>query len=186
MTKLGLVATLGRRMSTGLPSSFDPLLAAKRARRISGAVPVSMLQRVTEIALRNNTLVNAQFELSLSAQNLPLLVGAVQGNVVLRCERCLGEVDIPFESSVTLALVEEQQGADFIPDGYEKFEYIGTHISTLDLLEEEVLLALPMVPKHSRIEDCQPHVKDWMQTEEVVEVKRDNPFAVLKKQDNTG
>ena len=171
-------------MSTDLPLSFDPYLAARQARRVSGDLPVSMLQRVAEVVLRGGTVVSVDFELSLSEQNLPLLVGTVQGNVVLRCERCLGAVEIPIQSSVALVLVEEGRALDPVMQGYERFEYSGTHVSTLELLEEEVLLALPMIPKHERIEDCEPHVLDWMQNEIDVETKRDNPFAVLKKQDN--
>ncbi|HJR70977.1 MAG TPA: hypothetical protein VKA43_13120, partial [Gammaproteobacteria bacterium] len=41
-----------------------------------------------------------------------------------------------------------------VPDGFEPFELEGGRLKPAELIEDEIIVAMPLVPKHARIEDC--------------------------------
>jgi uncharacterized protein len=80
----------------------------------------------------------------------------VAGAVQLVCQRCLA----PLHQSVTvhalIALVVSEAEADRVPPEFEPVHAPAGRIRVRDLVEEEVLLALPIVPLHENPHDCAP------------------------------
>ncbi len=74
----------------------------------------------------------------------------------LRCQRCLGEVTWQVDAPIALALVRAASESDRL--GLVQVHGVADHldplsvgdepISPLDLIEDELLLALPQVPRH--------------------------------------
>jgi uncharacterized protein len=100
----------------------------------------------------------------------------VSAEVVLTCQRCLGPLRRTLESASRLAFAEE--GAPELPSDYEA---VGSDPRKLDLaalVEDELLLALPLIPQHDAGERCAvPGAKD--EGEETAAGMR-RPFAGLK------
>jgi len=73
----------------------------------------------------------------------------VVGKCCLRCQRCMNGLDYPVSIASHLLLCD-QPGLDSLEDVEEEFDsiLIDTHMDVLDLLEEEILLSLPIAPKH--------------------------------------
>ena len=53
-----------------------------------------------------------------------------------------------------IALVSDYDAADRVPDGMEVFLVEGDSVSVRDLVDEEVMLALPHVPRHDDESEC--------------------------------
>jgi uncharacterized protein len=70
-----------------------------------------------------------------------------------------------------------------LPEGYEVTLIENTPMMLSDIIEDEILLALPPIPKHLDDSCSSEVVKGWSseQTNETntENVKRDNPFDVL-------
>jgi uncharacterized protein len=126
------------------------------------------------------------FERDATRQAVAL--GQVAMDVRLRCERCLGEVGLSLELPIALALVHaasdsDRLGLDQVPevaDHYDPLPIGEEPINPLDLIEDELLLALPLAPIHA-VGECQaalpPAPIDSAQAGALDEKK--NPFAVL-------
>jgi uncharacterized protein len=104
----------------------------------------------------------------------------VTGRLALCCQRCLAEVDFECVIDNRLRLMPpDSTEADWPEDELESDEYdaIPAHraLSVQALIEEEVLLALPIVPRHA---DCLPPGVAGI-TETGVEASEPSPFAVL-------
>jgi uncharacterized protein len=56
-------------------------------------------------------------------------------------------LDVP----VRLALVEDAAVEEGLPEGYEPLEIVGEEVPLADLVEQELILAAPIVPQH---DDC--------------------------------
>lgn len=102
----------------------------------------------------------------------------VSGQVALGCQRCLGKVD--FECVIDSRLLLIPEGEAWPEDELEAEDYdaipANRELAVAELVEEEVLLALPLVPRH---EDCALPDRRSV-SEQAVEVERAaSPFAAL-------
>ncbi len=72
----------------------------------------------------------------------------VKAAATLRCERCLEVFVETLQSSTRLAFVFEGQQTGPVPAGYEELAVPAGRISLRELVEDELLLSLPLVAKH--------------------------------------
>ncbi|NOV27446.1 DUF177 domain-containing protein [Cupriavidus necator] len=119
------------------------------------------------------------------AQRLFLDV-TVQGRMWLDCQRCLAPYAQPIDTATRFEVVESEEAADAAPVDDDEVDVIAgsKRFSLLELIEDEVLLALPVAPKH----DVCPTVHESLVTgsdgeaqpeAEPEQEKRPSPFAAL-------
>jgi uncharacterized protein len=101
----------------------------------------------------------------------------VEAELPLRCERCMGEVLWPVDAQTTLALVASLAAAELAPAGLEPVLAAEGRVVLRDLVEEELLLALPLVARHERVTDCQARIAEVAAEAEITQ----QPFAQLKE-----
>jgi uncharacterized protein len=77
----------------------------------------------------------------------------VAADVTLTCQRCLSPLVRRLEGNGRAALVATPTEAERVPDTLETVLAPEYRISIRDLVEEELLLALPLVPRHED-SDC--------------------------------
>jgi uncharacterized protein len=70
------------------------------------------------------------------------------------CQRCMQSMRWPVEVKSRIALVGDYDAADRVPDGLEVFLVEADSVSVRDLVDEEVLLALPHVARHAEGTEC--------------------------------
>ncbi len=78
----------------------------------------------------------------------------VVAEVPLRCERCMGMFMWPVTAAATLALVADRSSADAASAGLEPVLAEHGRVVLRDLVEEELLLALPLIARHQDAADC--------------------------------
>jgi uncharacterized protein len=76
----------------------------------------------------------------------------LDGSVRLECQRCLDSLDLPLHLEAQLEFAASESEVAAADDDVERV-LVGREMSVAALVEDEVLLALPMVPKHER---CKP------------------------------
>lgn len=85
-------------------------------------------------------------------QGRPALRLRLAGVLQLTCQRCLGALEFPLRVGVSLLLAATQAEIDAEPleaDGPERI-VAGKEMPVRDLIEDEVLLAIPIAPRHER------------------------------------
>ncbi|MEM8844786.1 MAG: YceD family protein [Pseudomonadota bacterium] len=182
MTKQGLIYTLGRRMTNDLPLRFDPALFAKQGRQIEGDLAIRDMPRIVDLTHNLETILHVTMVFSKSSLQFPLVKGTIQGQVVQICQRCLGDVAIDIDQEFELLLVGPDSTELASQEGHELFEYQDQYISTIELIEDETILALPIVAKHKTLEECDAVARKWIEEKEYkpADIKGENPFASLK------
>jgi uncharacterized protein len=79
----------------------------------------------------------------------PFLRGRIRGELQLVCQRCLETFGWPLQANVDLRLVEnEADEAKWLQD-YEPYLIADDRLPLHAIVEEEVLLALPLAPRCS-------------------------------------
>jgi len=88
------------------------------------------------------------------------------------CQRCLDPVIIVIDQAVSLGLVTTIEEGDRLAEGYEPLVLERERIRFADIVEDELILAIPDIPRHEhcRVMNEEPQKQD---------IERPNPFAVL-------
>ena len=77
-----------------------------------------------------------------------------RGSVELVCQRCLEPFRHELADVVNVVLADDASSPTTVPEGFEPFELESGRLRPAELVEEELIVAIPLVPKHARIEDC--------------------------------
>jgi uncharacterized protein len=83
-------------------------------------------------------------------ESTPLLDVQATTVAALVCQRCLQPMQLPLGGQSRVGLVESMEQADRLPDDVEPVWVEGRKVDLGELVEEELLLALPLVPVHER------------------------------------
>jgi DUF177 domain-containing protein len=76
------------------------------------------------------------------------------GVAQLQCQRCMRVMGFPIDGTSTVALIAAESEAAEVPEELEPVLAREGRISVGELVEEELLLALPIVPLHEELRDC--------------------------------
>lgn len=101
--------------------------------------------------------------------------------VALTCQRCLQPVRAAINLQREFRFVKDEQlAAEIDTDSEEDVLALPRHLDLQELVEDELLLALPIVPRHQTCPKPLPVPKDDLdeQAEAAGETKK-NPFAAL-------
>ena len=74
--------------------------------------------------------------------------------VQLVCQRCLEPLDYHIEDRVEMVLLETPSLESHVPEGYEPLVLDEDRIMPAMLIEDELIISLPIVPRHDRPEGC--------------------------------
>jgi uncharacterized protein len=105
---------------------------------------------------------------------------SVEGRVVLPCQRCLRPCAIDVSDTAQVAVVTDDR--EDVPGGFEPVLGDPERLSVTELIEEQLLLGLPLVPMHEDEADCADAVAAEVTAEpgSTVEEKQ-RPFANLRE-----
>jgi uncharacterized protein len=144
------------------PHELDVFEFARSGRQAAGCVRVlqmpRMLAEVPADAPERDTAFTWQAEGSTqpelqddgSEAAQPYLRLAVHGFAWLECQRCLAPYEQAFDIDATYRLVMTEEEADEYPLDEDELEVIvgSRQFDLVELIEEELLLSVPLVPKH--------------------------------------
>lgn len=146
-------ALLSSALAPFAPIAIDSLEFAHGSRVIEGAVSLTRLPRLAEqlLDLGSSLAVRLQGWRSEGKSWLRLVV---EGRLVLQCQRCLDGVTVPLGVDGVLQLIapgEAWPDDELVDDSADAID-AGGELDVLGLIEDEVLLALPIAPRHEQCE----------------------------------
>ncbi len=74
--------------------------------------------------------------------------------VQLKCQRCLTTLEHRASDKVVMALLESASLEQLVPEGYEPVVMEEDRLMPAMLIEDELIISLPLVPRHERPEEC--------------------------------
>ncbi|HEV7139231.1 MAG TPA: YceD family protein [Steroidobacteraceae bacterium] len=101
------------------------------------------------------------------------------GKATLQCQRCMQAMELAIESTTPVALILEEAAAAQVPEELEPVLARDGRISTGELVEEELLLALPIVPLHEELRECAVPAAAPLLDAQAPEHVTQRPFAGL-------
>lgn len=171
------------------PSALKKVdFCAPQSYKGAGFLSISDLPRVAEEASTIvagdgfHWTVSTHFEESPGSEPHQILDLGLKGRLHLICQRCLQDCAVDLDEKRRFILVKTEDEADACPIDDEEQDplVISQQYNLLETIEDEVLLSLPLIPKHPE-SFCEPHASTFGY-EEVDEAsnERENPFNILK------
>lgn len=159
---------------------IDSLDFARNGQQLSAEVSVAELPRLLDVLDDSQGVLRYTVRGGLDNQGNPVLDVSMDGQCRLRCQRCLNGLDYTVRLDSRL-LLRDQAALDALDqqpeDEEEEFDSIlaDAHLDVLNMLEEEILLSLPIAPRHA-VGACRAADSAVVKQE-----VKENPFAVLTK-----
>ncbi len=137
-----------------LPISIDPVRFSKAKRVCHGRVKLSELPRLLESLApgAEEKIVEAEMGFSVDEESRVVIEIKVKTVLLLVCQRCLGHFELPVIIQHLLAPVQGFDEAEKLPTHLDPCWLKEGVVSPLELVEEELLLAIPLVPMHDEKE----------------------------------
>jgi uncharacterized protein len=168
-------------MADRLPVEFDPKRLAVAEARFSAELPLAQFQRLVPELASADGVVYVEVAFSLDRARRAVAAGKLCGAYPLVCQRCMAGFNWRFEREFELTFAESEAEAEEWSDELEPvlLDEFG-RLRAIDMLEDELLLLVPIVPKHADEHDCDANfVYNAQPTENQPQQQRENPFAAL-------
>ncbi len=129
---------------------IDSLAFARDTRRLEGDLAMADMPRVHDLLTEVSGSVHYRLTGRIGALGKSQLLLQLDGFVPLRCQRCMERLDFSLHVESVLELVgsEADLTQEDLEDDSRDFLPAEKKLDVLALIEDEVILALPVVPRH--------------------------------------
>jgi len=147
----------------------------KQSLEIHGKIRASQIPAIQDSLFASQDMGEVEYSLSGDTERIgkPALRLDLTGKIKLCCQRCLGEMHYPLVSSTWFEVVADESAIPEL-DEDDDVDYIvaSTQFDVEALVEEELLLSLPLAPRHEE-GACSGDVS-------IMTGQKQNPFKVLE------
>ncbi|MGS2722426.1 YceD family protein [Porticoccus sp. GXU_MW_L64] len=146
--------------------------------RLTGCFVASQLPRLASAVAALPEPVEVSLDFATDEQNQRVVTGRVSANVTVNCQRCMQPMEQQLQAEVALGLVWSEEDAPRLNRDLEPWVVADDSASLSDMVEDELLLALPYVNYHP-LGECS--ASSHYSTGEVEVEEKPNPFQVLEQ-----
>lgn len=153
---------------------IEPQAFATQKETLQGSVLLKDLDK----RVWSHDLTNLQSEITYTLQGgvdrwqRPFLTLKISGQLPLQCQRCMQATDFLLDEEARIVLFPNEESLDEAMLADEELEgmLLSDELDILEMIEDQILIALPYSPKHEICENAD------LQT---VNADKPNPFAML-------
>ncbi len=145
---------------------------------LRGWVALRRMERLARSLCDVQGRVDVELHFNRDAQGIPFVQGRVRARLTMICQRCLEPMEVRIERDLLLALVRSEAEAGRLPPKYEPLPITSASMAVAEIVEDELLLALPIVPLHAAGELCRVRTPYRVGDDDGGAQAR-HPFAVL-------
>jgi uncharacterized protein len=159
-----------------LQQVIDVAEFAFQEKTLAGEIRARDLQRLQDLIVPGEEMLRYEIHGAFSARREAQITCTIHGSILLECQRCLGTFNHVVDLCSTLVFVADESHLPAIEDEDESVDYVVAEktLDVLALIEDEVILALPLAPRHEAGE-CKESA-----ARQITDAKP-SPFAALSK-----
>ncbi len=165
-----------------MPERGDPLQLAELGRTYEGQVEIASLGRLRGLLAGEEGLVRYRLHFDRDGRNRAFVEGWLEARLPLACQRCLESFELALERDWRVILLAEAAEERLLDEGEDARVVTDEGMPLAELVEDELILALPLVPRHPAGATCElPAGAVESFDEEVPAEPEDKPFAELSR-----
>ena len=167
-------------MSRHVPDFVNSTRATEGDFSITGQLAFTRMKRLLEVVNNPEGVAEVELNFSVDGQGIANVRGRIRADVILTCQRCLEAMTIPIDVDLKLGVVASEEAAKRLPEQYDPLIVRGEQLLIAEVVEDEIILALPAIPRHEP-EECP--AREYIEKRQSGAGQSDeastNPFAVL-------
>lgn len=166
-----------------IPREVTASVAVAQGYRFTGEFSSSLAPRLREAAGAQVLPEPLQVDLLADAvRGQGRLRGQVRGHWQLECQRCNQPYRLPLELNLDLYLVDSEAAEKALLSDADPYWVQDDQLPLHELIEEELLLALPVFPRCDSCENALEAAVRSQPQQPQQQPERENPFKALKQQ----
>lgn len=162
-----------------IPRIVEPRRFAQLGVKLSGFVPVELLNRLIETGVEAER-IHIDFEFDVDEGKAKVVTGVILADVFMQCQRCLEPVKKSLECAVSTAIVWNEDAVKTLSASLEPWIVPQDEADLYAMIEDEILLNLPFVAYHDEpcVDSARLSVGAPAGSQDTEE---NNPFQVLRQ-----
>jgi uncharacterized protein len=145
-------------VSREFPDWINPWAAAQARREFRGTLPLERMRRLVPLLADSSGEARFECRLLLDSEGRPVIHLQVTAEVSLRCQASLEIYRQPVERYSELGVIGEDSEESLLPGHLEPVLAFAGRLALIDLVEDELILAMPQVPRKP---DFEPRVREF-------------------------
>ena len=177
---LSCAATRDRPEFMALPTHIDPRKLALQGYLLEGEVKADSLPRLASSVSAICAPLRASVQFELDESRAKVAHGTADVTIEVNCQRCLDPVQIELNADFAVQVIWSEDHLHRVANNYEPWLVVDRMASLSELLEDEILLALPLVNYH-KVGECTGDTFLDEVTSEPNGAIEDSPFSILEQ-----
>ncbi|MCB1669008.1 MAG: DUF177 domain-containing protein [Pseudomonadales bacterium] len=164
-----------------LPRCIEPRRLANQGVTLTGEIAAEQCNRLAGAVLQIIAPITASLQFDLDEQRHRVVTGEVSTQVSIECHRCLEPMAVPLSTRLSAMMVWSDDEAASVPKEFDPWVVESDSADIIALVEEELLLALPIVNYHPEDKCSGAAGYSTGAIDEPEQSGRKNPFDVLAR-----
>jgi uncharacterized protein len=131
----------------------DLMSLAERGAVLEGTIELAKLGRLKDLLNSCEGSATARMSFRRRHDDMLLLQLQCEADLELVCQRCLEPVVHQVRERVDFAIAENENSLAALPQGLEPIALDGDRLQPATLIEDELIVSLPLVPRHGDDQD---------------------------------
>lgn len=127
---------------------------AERGAVLDGEIELKRFARLSDMLHADSGRVTASLRFRQRRGGRLIVEMEFEATLQLICQRCLEALAHPLHVRVEMGLLETESVETRLPEGCEPFSLDGGRFLPAKMIEDELIVSLPLVPRHARLDQC--------------------------------
>lgn len=162
-----------------LPQKVDLFRFTENEINLEGVMPIKEMQRLCPSLSDDAGDVRVNVVFGVDEQGIRFVRGHYDAHLMLKCQRCMETFEHQVSGDLLLGIVSEENEVQMHSKGYDVVVASDGMLSLHDIIEDELIIGLPIVPVHSS-KNCKVTLPLVIGSAPSAEVEQENPFKVIE------
>lgn len=166
--------------SQQIPQRLDPFKYIGAGLELAGSIALKSLPRLEGLLVNQEGDVKVLLRFFRDEQKIAVISGEIETQVALICQRCTDIDKVSITSEFRFAILRKEQDIQNLSQRYEPMVFEESELDIYELIEEELILSLPLVHYHDA-GVCSELFQKTFGHIDVETEEKPNPFSILEK-----
>ncbi len=162
-----------------LPAKVDPFRFAENAISLHGKLLIKNMQRLCASLASDSGEVEVGIEFGVDGQGIHYLRFHLEAQLVLQCQRCMESFIYGIIDDFVVGVVHTEEEAGRLPARYDPVVIKDGFLVIQDVVEDELMVSLPIVPMHDP-KECHVTLPLVANSTSELAVEKESPFKVIE------